>query len=354
MPIDINMVQRGVVRLGWSTKVTASRYYALQRVLFGNPTSISADPNTGIILYDFDREDSNPISKEAILGLDPNRVNYGSKYATNILRTAYFNDTDTIDFNQVQNRIFGEPIESNWSLSQRMTVLANKKAEKMKLAHMNALEKKCAEMLFTGKTTVLDGGEQILPLTESLLGLSGSAMYTNPEKVILDAITAINKINGNVVRATNILMNPEDALRLTQSAKFEKLVNKQGYDLARAEYGAIETNGFVYMGTINVTGPVNIWAYGASVDGANCIPQGKAIVLTNDAPMAVGQMAVGRVLVADGNNPSIPMVMPERVNVYLKGEGDYKNTVVTLQTAKLPVITAIDSYGVITGIPSSV
>ena len=64
-------------------------------------------------------------------------------------------------------------------------------------------------------------------------------------------------------------------------------------------------------------------------------------------------MMTGRCLVAEGNNPSVPMVMPERVNVYTEGDGDYKHTVVTLQSAKLPVITAIDGYGVITGIPAS-
>ena len=351
--LDLNMIQKGITKLGWSKKVTASRYHALQNVLFGDAPSLSVDANSGVLLYDFDRAGAEPVSTEAILGNDPNRVNFGSKYATNVLRTAYYNDKDTVDFRQVQNRLVGEPIERPWTLTQRMTVLGRSKAEKMKLAQMNAYEKLCANMLFTGKCTVADGGEQVLPMTSSLLSLAGANLYTNPEKVLLDAIASINKVNSRVSRATNLLMNSADALLLTQSTKWEKFNNRQGFDIARATYGAIEANGFVLMGVLNIAGGINVWSYGASFKGEAYIPQGKAILLTNDSPMSVGQMMTGRCLVAEGNNPSVPMVMPERVNVYTEGDGDYKHTVVTLQSAKLPVITAIDGYGVITGIPAS-
>ena len=52
--LDLNMIQKGITKLGWSKKVTASRYHALQNVLFGDSPSLSVDANSGVLLYDFD------------------------------------------------------------------------------------------------------------------------------------------------------------------------------------------------------------------------------------------------------------------------------------------------------------
>lgn len=353
MPINYDFVQRGVIRRGFTKEVTASKLHGLQNVLFGGQP-IPGDANTGIVMYDFRRKGATHLSEEAIRGADPNRVNFRLTQDTKFLKTAYFFDKDTISYSQVLNRVWGEPIEAPWSYEQRMAVLASEKIEALKLIQMNSYEKLCADMLLTGKCTVRDGGEQVMPLSSALLSVDGSKLLTDPVKTVFAAIEAMNRVNGSVISAANLIMNSQDALNLVQSTRFEKLVIKDGIDIARVQYGPFLDSGFVHMGTINCFGGLHIWAYqGIDGEGAKFIPQGKAILTTNVAPMTIGSKGVGSVLVSNGSNPSVPMVIAERLNVYPEGKGDLVQTNVTYQTAPLPIITAIDGYCVLTGIPAS-
>lgn len=354
MPVNYDFIRRGVIRRGYTAEVTASRYHGLQNVLFGG-SPIPGDANSGVIMYDFRRSNATPLSEEAVRGADPNRVNYKKSFATKFLQTAYFYDKDTIDWKQVTERVWGEPIESPWSYDQRMTVLASDKLQALKLGQMNAYEQLCANMLLTGKCSVRDGGEQVMPLSSSLLSIDGAGLFTDPVKTIINAVAQMNKVNGMVAAAENLIMNSQDALSLAQSTRFEKLLNKDGIDIARVEYGPFLSSGFVHFGSIVCGGRLlHIWAYQGTDAEGNCfIPQGKAILTSNIAPMTLGAKGVGSVLVSvDGNSPSVPMILEERSNVYPDGKGDSVQTCVTLQSAPLPIITAIDGYCVLTGIPS--
>ena len=164
--LDLNMIQKGITKLGWSKKVTASRYHALQNVLFGDAPSLSVDANSGVLLYDFDRAGAEPLSTEAILGTDPNGVNFGSKYATNVLRTAYYNDKDMIS---CTNEEFGQVL---LKLSNNVDIV---------LVDLNnsIYEKACSDVIYLLEPSTIKVNKLVVKNREVLKTLGGKKVVLN-------------------------------------------------------------------------------------------------------------------------------------------------------------------------------
>lgn len=352
MAFDIDIIQRGLQQTAYKAEVGKPVDTFLSTVLFGG-APIMGNPVDGVISYNFRRKDAS-IAEEAIFGADPNRVNFDTGFDAKFLKPAVFNNENIVDWHAGERRVFSEGLEQSLTPEARIITVAADVRDRLKDMHDMSKEKMAADMLLTGKVTVKDGGEQAMPISSSLLGVSGANLYAKPVETILGALKAIRKVNKGASGVKALVMNFDDAINLTMALAELGYADSDKYDVASVNYRNFTENGAMYMGRIIAGGVCEIYGYAGEYfsNGASAsyIPQGKALVLTNPT---VGSFGYGVVMAATANGFSAPMLAMERTTLYSLGAGDNMNLHVQRQTSPLPIVTSIDSYAVLTGIPAS-
>ncbi len=349
MPTNYDLLNRALPRIGFRAEVVPAFPHFLQDVVFGG-RDILGNEGSNIIGIDYKRI-APGISEEAVFGLDPNRVNYKTGFSEKFLQTAYFFDEDIIDFNDAEARVFGEDLGQNKGNFARILSVTADKRDALIAGQRLALEKLCAEVLLSGKATI-KGGEQTFPMKSDLLGIAGANLLKKPVETLAGAVKTLHNSNGNAA-PRYILMNQTDAINLLTAA--EKYLAKDSWNTGSAVFAEYDANGVVFDGRLAIPGAgvMEIYHYDGAVAGADLIPQGKAVILPYGG--RVGSKGYSRVMSADNQmNIGIGAIAKERTTVFPSGEGDMKVTKIQQQSAPLPIITAIDGYGVITGIPASI
>lgn len=350
--VTYDLIQRGVIRTAYRRQVGAPNDVFLQTVLFGNGQIPGSETSDGVISFDY-RRVAPQIAKEAIYGADPNRVNYRLDFKTSLLFPAYFFDEEEINVTQADARVFGENLEQVPNGYRRLVMLAADKRDAIRASHIMSIEKMCADVLLTGKTTVKEHGEQAFPMTAAMLAVAGANLLKAPVKTLQTAFDTARQSNA-AFRPVCLIMNPADALNLMEALP-EKYIDRNQFGTASAVFGAVDEMGATYIGRIAVPGMgvIDIISYsGAYRSGTtvtNYIPQGKAIL----APRSVGAMGVGRVISGDNGYVSTPVIQAHRTTIVGTGVGDRRKMVIQEQCSPLPLIQDIDGYCVITGIPAS-
>ena len=310
--------------------------------LFGDAPMMGTEGVEGVAM---EWRKYNPqVAEEAVRGADPNRINYGTSFNADYLVPNYYHMTEAVGVSAADHKVFGEPIEENVNSHDRVLKVFADKVRAMQDAVANAKEQMAADALFEAKVSN-KSGNQVFPMSASVMALSGAGLLKKAtfNKVIGAAFETARKANA-AFRPTALIMNPADATDLFIA--IEDLINKDTYNLGvtRFEY---KGNGLTKYGTVNTpAGTLDIYAYlGVNNAGNYYVPQGKALLCGS----SVGAWAYGRVRAFENGVPGYS-VQEERMRTYEKGEGDMAHYEVEYQTAPLPVITKLDSFGVITGI----
>lgn len=346
MTYNIDVVKQGVYKVPVKIKNSDANYKFFQNVLFGQPTVSS---NGDFIMMDY-KNRGVKLAEEAIKGADPTRVNYGTGFNEKAIFGLYYNDEDQVAVSEADNRVsMDEPIDAPWDIDTRLTYLLAEKRDDIQASHDLTFEKVCAEATLNGSFTARNEGVQSFPITASLLSVSGANMTTSPIATLTAGAKAILKKTG--AKATMLVMNPDDAVSLLQSTAMKDLLDNRRILGNESFFKAIDENGASYCGSVNVPGigSIDIVAYYGGYDNAGTftyyVPQGKAIL----CPATIGCKGYCGVYVESGNFTGKTAVA-HGVHVWAKNENLPGTTHVQVQSAPVPVITAIDRYCVFTNI----
>ena len=131
--------------------------------------------------------------------------------------------------------------------------------------------------------------------------------------------------------------------------KFLKLLDNRNYMGSTVESSQI-SNGAALVGVLNVpvVGRVNAYAYAGVDDGTYYLPQGKAVVLGHNP---IGSVCNCGVYVNMGDFQG-KAGLESYAYLWGKSAGVMVDTMLQLEAAPCPLLTAINGYGVITGIPA--
>ena len=350
MPTNYDQLTMGLIKTQVKVSKPAENFTWGQSVLFGNP-SIGTDQD--YIDYSSQLE-SVAIPSEAVKGLDPNRVNYGVAFDSRLIEGQYFFDEDTVDLSSAEKRLFGEPIDQPWSVERRELEISAIKRDAMAQSFKVAKEKLVWECALNGKYSTKRGGEQVFPMSASMLSIAGANLITKPFETINAAAKVLFQSGVTLKR---IVLNPTDASNLVASSAWQTMLDKK-----RVEIGSIapETayNGLAKVGTIVglICGPVEIYTYagfyttksGSSVTRTEFLPQGKALLLPANA---IGRMGYTGILV-NRNGKQAKEAMSEMFQMFGKDHGALVTSYIQGQTSPAALLDGIDHYGVMTGIPT--
>ena len=217
-----------------------------------------------------------------------------------------------------------------------------------------AKEKLVWECALNGKYSTRRGGEQVFPMSASMLSIAGANLITKPFETINAAAKVLFQSGVTLKR---IVLNPTDASNLAASSAWQTMLDKK-----RVEIGSIapETayNGLAKVGTIVglICGPVEIYTYagfyttksGSSVTRTEFLPQGKALLLPANA---IGRMGYTGILV-NRNGKQAKEAMSEMFQMFGKDHGALVTSYIQGQTSPAALLDGIDHYGVMTGIPT--
>ena len=196
MPTNYDQLTMGLIK----TQVKVSK----PAENFSNP-SIGTDQD--YIDYSSQLE-SVAIPSEAVKGLDPNRVNYGVAFDSKLIEGQYFFDEDTVDLSSAEKRLFGEPIDQPWSVERRELEISAIKRDAMAQSFKVAKEKLVWECALNGKYSTRRGGEQVFPMSASMLSIAGANLITKPFETINAAAKVLFQSGVTLKR---IVLNPTDA-----------------------------------------------------------------------------------------------------------------------------------------------
>lgn len=348
MAYNIDVVKQGLYQIPVKVKTGDANYRYLQDVLFGLP---SVSSNGDYIVMDYASRGIQ-IAKEAVKGADPTRVNYGEGFNEKAIFGLYFNDEDQVSVAQAENRVsMDEPFDQPWDVETRLAYLLAQKRDDIIDSHVQAFEKACATALLTGAFEARNGGTQSFPISSALLSVDGSGMSTNPVKTLTAAVKLLLKKQG--ARPAQLILNPDDAVTLLTSDAVLKILDNRRIQGNEVRYQAIDDNGAGFGGTINLpgVGTINVVSYFGGYNDANgnftyYIPQGAAIL----APAAVGCKGYCGVYVEGNGTVTGKAAVEHGVNIWAKNENLPGTAHVQVQSAPVPVITAIDRYAVLKGI----
>lgn len=346
--INYDVINRGAYKVNHVLRTPATVYEFGQSVLFQPGVSTHEDFTT----YNY-AAGGITLPHEALRGTDPNRRSYGHSFDENHIASIYLFDEFVFNLQAAEHRVEGETdLTKPWSVDQRLIYLVAKAREEWQLGQKIVVEKAVWDAILTGKFSTLNGGDQVFPLSDDLLGLSGANLYTKPIETIVDACTAI--LNKGGAMPTSIVFNPGDWTRLIGTDKFTKLLDNRRILDNEVGSDAANVNGLARVGYINVPGFGTLTAYtyiGSYDDDGDrtyFLPQGSALLHNG----AIGRLDHCGVYVNNG-------MVQEKVGVdvyahlYKRDRGVLVDTMIQMQSAPCPVVTAIDRYGVITGIPAS-
>ena len=349
MNFSLDLVAKGLPRVGMRSTTAQPVDRFLQDILFGGPKIAGNEVQDGIVLEY--RKYVPHVAKEAIRGEDPERMNYQSKFNDEYVVPNYYHVADSVSIEDADVRVFGEPLEGNEATIDRVLRRFADKRDAIHDSFVMAKEDMAADAIFNAQI-VNKEGTQSLPMTSALLSQSGSTMYSDFLGTIKTGFANTRKKNKSF-RPNALVLNPTYAILLVEALNTAGLLNKMGYDLAVAKFAPIADTGVQVVGSVNTpAGQLAILAYYGN-DGTNdYIPDQKAILCNADKG-GIGSFAYGRVQAfEDGRGPHYT-VEEERYRPFIEGQGDMAHYAIEVQSAPLPVITNLDGYCVFTSIPSS-
>ena len=346
---DIDVVKQGLYGTPAQVKIEDQHYTFFKDVLFGQPSKSTSEDHMGL---DYESIGVS-LAEEVLKGADPKRVNFRTGFNEKRIFGAYYDDEDQVDEGLCDNRVsMQEPIDKPWSLEDRLTYLLADKRDKISRSHDITFNKLCADAVLSGQFSVCNGGIQTFPVASALLSVSGANLSTAPVAALNAGIKAILKHKG--AKPAMLLLNPDDAVTICESAAFQAICNKEIRRGNEVFYKALDENGAGWCGTINLPGIGTIdviSVYDAYVDKNNnnawtyLLPQGKAIL----CPRTVGYKGFCGVFVDNGLYTGKEGV--EHGTHIWREEGPLPYTThVQVQSAPVPMLTAIDRYCVFTNV----
>ena len=341
--INYDVVNRGVYKLQSVIRKEYPVFTYGQDVLFGGPKQSTAED---FISYNYS-ENGVIIPKEALRGGDPNRRNYGSSFDENHIASLFFFDELVFNAKKAENRVAGETdLTKPWTIEQRLIYLVSEAQDGWMAGVKKGIEKAVWDVILTGKFTTRNDGEQAYPVSDELLGISGANLITNPTGTLKDACL---KLIHEGISPARIIFNPTDWDKLINSDKFLKLLDNRNYMGSTVESSQI-SNGAALVGVLNVpaVGRVNAYTYAGVDDGTYYLPQGKAVVLGHNP---IGSVCNCGVYVNMGDFQG-KAGLESYAYLWGKSAGVMVDTMLQLEAAPCPLLTAINGYGVITGIPA--
>ena len=349
MPVNYDQLTQGLIRTQVKVSKPVENFTWGQDVLFGNP-SVGTDQD----YIDYSEQLSSvALPDEAVKGLDPKRVNFGTGFNSKLIASAYYFNEDFVDLASAENRLFGEPLFEPWTVERRQLELAAIKRDAIAQGFRVAKEKLAWDCALNGKFATKKGGEQVFPMSSDLLTLSGTNLIAKPFETINAAAKTLFQKGITLKR---IILNPTDGAALAASAAWQTMLDKK-----RVEIGLVapETayNGLAKVGTVIglICGPVEIYVYagyytvkeeGGSLTTHEFLPQGKALLLPSNA---IGRFGYTGLLV-NRNGIQAKEAISETYMVYAKERGALVTSYIQGQTSPAPLRDGIDHYGVMTGI----
>lgn len=343
--IDYDVINRGAYRINAVIRNSVPVARFGQRVLFGATARSTSDD---FMTYNYAKHGV-VLPQEVLRGADPNRRNYGQSFDENHIASAYFFDEFAFNIQNAEHRVEGETdLTRPWSVEQRLMYLVAASGQEWELGLDAKIEELVWDIIFTGKFSVRNGGEQAFPVDDSLLGISGANLATDPAKTLSDACL---KLLGKGARITEIIFNPEDWARLLSKEPFYQMLDNRRFFGSTVESEAVDEDGYAVVGFINIPGigTTKCATYaGLDTEGNYHLPKGSA-VLHNGPIGFIGNCGVyvnlGNVQGKEG--------IKRYTFLYPHARGALVDSMVQHQSAPCPVLTAIDRYGVMTSIPQA-
>lgn len=346
--MDWSIVKHNIYANPTGVEIRKNSFGFLQRVLFGLPTKGTADDfmamdyrSLGVVLSD--------VAKK---GDDPNRVNTGVPFNEKLIFGAYFNDEDEVSADVGDVRVFGEPYDNPFSKEERMAIAITERRDEIKKRQLASLEKACADVLKTGKFATKDG-EQSFPITSSLLSQSGTNLITKPIETLTSIAKAVRAAGKGTPKM--LVLNIDDAAALLSSSAMQKVLDVRRMDAGLIKFEQIDEEGVSYCGSVNIPGcgSVAIYSYEGTYDNNGTLtyflPQGTALFV----PEKVGFIGHCGVYAEVASGASVK-VAAEFGEYYWAKDGALPHALhIQIQSCPIPMLTAIDKYAVITGIPAS-
>lgn len=346
--MDWSIVKHGIYANPTGVEIEKNSFGFLHRVLFGLPTKGTADD---FMAMDY-RSVGVELSDVAKKGDDPNRVNKGVPFNEKLIFGAYFNDEDEVSADVGDVRVFNEPYDKPFSKEERMIIAVAEKRDAIKKSQLASLEKACADVLKTGKFATKDG-EQSFPITSSLLSQSGANLITKPIETLTSIAKAVRAAGKGTPKM--LILNIDDAAALLSSSAMQKVLDVRRMDAGLIKFEQINEEGVSYCGSVNIPGcgSVAIYSYEGTYDNNGTltyyIPQGTALFV----PEKVGFIGHCGVYAEVPSGASIK-VAAEFGEYYWAKDGALPHALhIQIQSCPIPMLTAIDRYAVITGIPAS-
>lgn len=346
--MDYSIVKHGVYANPTPVTIYKNQNGFLRMVLFGLP---SKGTTADVMAIDYRTLGIN-LSEAAKKGNDPHRVNNGKVFNEKLIYGAYHNDEDEVSADVADNRVFGEPYDNPFTPEERMAIVVAESRDNIKLSQLAATEKDCADVLLTGSYATKDG-TQTFPLSSELLNLSGANLYTKPIETLTAAAKAIRAAGKGMPKM--LVMNPDDAANLICSSAMQKVLDVRRLDAGLIKPDEYNELGASYCGSVNVPGcgSVAIYAYAGTYNDNGTltyfIPQGKALFV----PEKVGFIGYCGVYAESPNGGSVK-IAAEFGEYYWVKDGSLPHAMhIQIQSCDIPMVTAIDQFGVLTGIPAS-
>lgn len=349
MNFSLDLVSKGLPRIGMRSTTAQPVDTFLQDILFGGPAIAGNEKVDGVVLEY--RKYIPTIAEEAIRGQDPERKNYKSKFNDSYIIPNYYHVKDEVTLEDADVRVFGEPLEGNENTVDRVVRRFADKRDAIHDSFLMAKEDMAADAIFNAQV-VNKSGTQPLPMTSSLLSQSGSTMYSDFLGTIKTGFNNTRKKNKGF-RPNALVLNPTYAILLVEALNTAGLLNKMGYDLAVAKFGPLSDKGVQVCGSVNTpAGQLAILAYYGNDGTYDYIPDQKAILCNADKG-GIGSFAYGRVQAFEEGRGPHYVVEQERYRPFIDGQGDMAHYAIEVQSAPIPVITNLDGYCVFDSIPSS-
>ena len=346
--MDYSIVKHGVYSNPTGVEITKNSNGFIHGALFGLPTKGTVDD---FMAMDY-RTLGIELSEAAKKGNDPHRVNKGVAFNEKLIFGAYFNDEDEVGAEVGDIRVFNEPYDNPFTPEQRMAIAVAERRDAIKKSQYASLEKACADVLFTGSYATKDG-TQTFPISSDLLNLSGATLYTKPIETLTAAAKAIRAAGKGMPKM--LVMNPDDAANLICSSAMQKVLDVRRLDAGLIKPDEYNELGASYCGSVNVPGcgSVAIYAYAGTYNDNGTltyfIPQGKALFV----PEKVGFIGHCGVY-AEGANGASVKIAAEFGEYYWAKDGALPHALhIQIQSCPVPMVTALDQYGVLTSIPAS-
>lgn len=348
MAVNYDVINQGLYQVQSVTKNTDPVFTYGQDFLFGEPArSTREDFQT----FDYSKRGL-IIPEEAKRGADPNRRNYGHSFDETHIASLFFFDEFPFNEEIAKTRCDGEnDLLHPWTVDKRILYHMAKARDMWRLGRAAVVEKVCWNAVLEGHFEARNGGEQVFPIYNNLLNLAGANLFKDPLKTIKDACMEVIK---NGVTPRYIIFNTNDWINLLASDKFSKLLDNRRMDIGSAKSTDIN-NGAATVGVLNIPGVGFMTAitYAGGIKENNewkdYLPQGKAVICAG----SIGYVGNCGIPVRLGNVQG-KEGLKDFAYAYAPETGLQVDTKLQLTSAPCPVITGINHYGVITGIPATV